>query len=61
MTKKELFARLASNIPSFTHEAIQSSEVGILQKNIRNNARGISIRKLLTRSPLYYRVCARVC
>ena len=33
ITKKELFAKLASNIPSiFTHEAIQSSEVGILQK-----------------------------
>ena len=43
-TKKELFARLASNIPSFTHEAIQSSEVGILRKNIRNNARGPKTR-----------------
>ena len=57
-TKKELFARLASNIPSFTHEAIQSSEVGILQKNIRNNARGISIRKLFDQIPtLLSRMC----
>ena len=58
ITKKELFARLASNIPSFTHEAIQSSEVGILQKNIRNNARGISIRKLFDQIPtLLSRMC----
>lgn len=57
-TKRELFARLASNIPSFTHEAIQSSEVGILQKNIRNNARGISIRKLFDQIPtLLSRMC----
>ena len=57
-TKKELFARLASNIPSFTHEAIQSSEVGILRKNIRNNARGISIRKLFDQIPtLLSRMC----
>lgn len=57
-TKRELFARLASNIPSFTHEAIQSSEVGILQKNIRNNARGISIRKLFDQIPtLLLRMC----
>lgn len=58
ITKKELFAKLASNIPSFTHEAIQSSEVGILQKNIRNNARGISIRKLFDQIPtLLPRMC----
>ena len=58
ITQKELFARLASNIPSFTHEAIQSSEVGILQKNIRNNARGISIRKLFDQIPtLLSRMC----
>ena len=58
ITKKELFARLASNIPSFTHEAIQSSEVGILQKNIRNNARGISIRKLFDQIPI---LLSRMC
>lgn len=57
-TQRELFARLASNFPSFTHEAIQSSEVGILQKNIRNNARGISIRKLFDQIPtLLSRMC----
>ncbi|MEW9607162.1 DUF3320 domain-containing protein [Bacteroides sp. L008] len=57
-TQRELYARLASNIPSFTQEAIQSSEVGILQKNIRNNARGISIRKLFDQIPtLLSRMC----
>lgn len=51
ITKKELFARLASKIPSFTQAAIQNSEVNILQKNIRNNARGIAIRKLFDQIP----------
>ena len=46
LTKEEMFAKLASNIPSFVREASQSSEVGILQRNIRNNGRGTSIRKL---------------
>ncbi len=64
-TQRELFARLGPptfQLRSFTHEAIQSSEVGILQKNIRNNARGISIRKgCSTKFPLCCRACARVC
>lgn len=46
LTKRELYARLAANIPSFAREASQSSEVGILQRNIRNRGRGTSIRKL---------------
>jgi len=58
LTKKELYARLAANIPSFTREAAQSSEVGILQRNIKNNARGISIRKLFDQIPtLLSRMC----
>ncbi|MCD7972347.1 MAG: DUF3320 domain-containing protein [Candidatus Azobacteroides sp.] len=58
LTKEELYARLASGIPSFTREATQNSEVGILQKNIRNNARGISIRKLFDQIPnLLNRMC----
>jgi len=51
LTREELFAKLASNIPSFTKEASQSSEVGILQRNIRNNGRGTSIRKLFESIP----------
>lgn len=58
LTKQELCARLASNLPSFTREATQNSEVGILQKNLRNNARGISIRKLFDQIPtLLSRMC----
>lgn len=58
LTRLELFTRLASRIPSFTQEAIQNSEVGILQKNIRNNARGMSIRKLFDQVPtLLSRMC----
>lgn len=58
LTRKELYARLASNIPSFTREASQSSEVGILQRNIRNNARGISIRRLFDQIPI---LLSRMC
>lgn len=58
LTRKELFAKLASNLPSFTREATQNSEVGILQRNIRNNARGISIRRLFDLIPtLLPRMC----
>lgn len=51
LTREELFAKLAANIPSFVKEASQSSEVGILQRNIRNNGRGVSIRKLFDTIP----------
>lgn len=58
LTRRELFTRLASRIPMFTQEAIQNSEVGILQKNIRNNARGVSLRKLFDQVPtLLSRMC----
>lgn len=51
LTKKELYARLAANMPSFTQEAAQSSEIGILQRALRSNARGTSIRKLFDQIP----------
>ena len=58
ITKKELFAKLAANIPDFTKEASQNSEVGILQKNIRNNGRGMSVRKIFDSIPtLLSRMC----
>lgn len=58
LTKKELYARLASTIPSFTKEAAQNSEVGILQKNIRNNGRAMSLRRLFDQIPtLLSRMC----
>jgi len=58
LTRKELYARLASNLPAFTREATQSSEVGILQRNLRNNARGVSVRRLFDQIPaLLSRMC----
>lgn len=58
LTKKELFAKLASNIPPFTQEAVQNSEVGILQRNIKNNGRATPIRKLFDQIPtLLSRMC----
>lgn len=58
LTKQELYAKLASNLPNFTREATHNSEVGILQRNIRNNARGISIRRLFDQIPtLLSRMC----
>jgi hypothetical protein len=51
LTKQELYARLAARIPSAPQEAAQSSEMGILQRNIRNNGRATSIRKLFDSIP----------
>src|SRR5690606_17658969 len=51
LTKAELYALLASKIPSFTKEAAQSSEIGMLQRTIKNNGRGLSIRKLFDAVP----------
>lgn len=51
LTKQELYARLASKIPSFTQEASQSSEIGLLQRTIRNNGRAMSIRKIFDAIP----------
>jgi hypothetical protein len=58
LTKAELFSKLASSIPSFTQEASQSSEIGILQRAIRNKGRGMSVRKLFDLIPnLLPRLC----
>jgi len=51
LTREELYAKLASKIPNFTKEASQSSEIGLLQKTIRNNGRGMPIRKLFDAIP----------
>lgn len=58
LTKAELFAKLASSIPSFTLEAVQSSEIGILQRALRSNGRGMTLRKLFDGIPnLLPRLC----
>ncbi|MFW6257608.1 MAG: DUF3320 domain-containing protein [Prolixibacteraceae bacterium] len=58
LTKAELFAKLASEIPSFTREAAKSSEIGILQRAIRSKGRGTSLRRLFDLIPnLLPRMC----
>jgi len=58
LTKDELYEKLASKVPFFSQEAAQSSEIVILQRNIRNGGRGMSIRKLFDTIPtLITRIC----
>ena len=51
LTKKELYCRLAANIPSQTLAAVSNSEMGILKRNIQNGGRGSSIRKIIDQIP----------
>ncbi len=48
---QELRVKLASQLPNTTKEAMQSSEIGILQRAIKNRGRGLSIRKLFDQIP----------
>lgn len=58
ITREEIAARLAAKIPHAAQEAAQNSELGILQRAIRSNGRGISIRKLFEQIPnLLQRLC----
>lgn len=58
LAKKEVFYRLAAQVPNFTQEASQKSEVGVLQRAIRSGGRGISIRRLFEQiSNLLPRLC----
>jgi len=51
LTREEIFAKLASSLPALQREASQNSEVGILQRNIRNGCRGLSLRKFFDMIP----------
>jgi len=51
ISRKETFARVSAGIPDFSHEAAQSSELGILKKGIKSNGRGLSIRSLFNQIP----------
>ena len=58
LTKKELYCRLAANVPSQTMEAAATSEMGILKRNIANGGRGTTIRKIIDQIPtLLPRLC----
>lgn len=51
LTIEELRMKLALQLPNTTLEAMQSSEIGILQRAIKNRGRGLSIRKLFDQIP----------
>ena len=58
ITRRELFVRMGTMLPALRKEAAQSSDVGYLQKCIRNGCRGVSIRKLFEAIPdLISRMC----
>lgn len=51
LTKEVLFAKLASGMPDFSKENSGNSETGILQRAIKSNGRGQSIRQLFKQIP----------
>lgn len=51
LTIQELRVKLAAQLPNTAIEAMQSSEIGILQRAIKNRGRGLSIRKLFDQIP----------
>ncbi|MBR5103313.1 MAG: DUF3320 domain-containing protein [Bacteroidales bacterium] len=58
LAREELFAQIASSLPAFQKEASQNSEVGILQRNIRNGCRGVSLRNFFASiQDLLHRMC----
>ncbi len=58
LTQKELYARLASRIPRVGDNVDGSSEIGLLNRNISNGGRGLSLRDLLDQIPtLLPRLC----
>lgn len=58
LTQKELYARLAAQIPMMTDNASTGSEIGLLKRNISNGGRGLSLRDLFDQLPtLMPRLC----
>ena len=58
LTRKELYARLASRVPRMTDNANSGSEIGLLNRNISNGGRGVSLRDLFDMLPtLMPRLC----
>lgn len=58
LTQKELYAKLASRIPRVIDNASSSSEIGLLNRNISNGGRGLSLRDLFEQIPtLLPRLC----
>ncbi len=58
LTQKELYARLAARVPRVTDGLDSSSEIGLLNRNVSNGGRGISLRDLFEQMPtLLPRLC----
>lgn len=58
LTRKELYARLASRVPRVTDNVNSGSEIGLLNRNISNGGRGMSLRDLFDQLPtLMPRLC----
>jgi len=58
LSQKELYAKLASQIPHVTDNVDSSSEIGLLNRNISNGGRGMSLRDLMSQIPtLLPRLC----
>lgn len=51
LTIQELRVKLSAQLPNPSVEAMQSSEIGILQRAIKNRGRGLSIRRLFDQIP----------
>lgn len=58
LSQKELYARLAASIPRIADNLDNSSEIGLLNRNISNGGRGLSLRDLFDQIPkLMPRLC----
>ncbi|MDE6561705.1 MAG: DUF4011 domain-containing protein [Muribaculaceae bacterium] len=60
LTRKELYARLAARVPRMADNAtiVNGSEIGLLNRNISNGGRGLSLRDLFDQLPtLLPRLC----
>lgn len=58
LSELELCSRLAKNVPHVTDNVNNNSEIGLVNRNISNGGRGLSIRDLLEQIPeLIKRLC----
>jgi len=58
LSQKELYAKLAAQIPHVTDNVDTSSEIGLLNRNVSNGGRKMSLRELMNQIPtLLPRLC----
>ncbi|MDR0426482.1 MAG: DUF3320 domain-containing protein [Clostridiales bacterium] len=51
ITQKEVFLKLAANLPNFQYASMSGAEPGILLKAVKSRGRGLTIRQLMRRIP----------